>query len=197
MFLKFFRKNNENEGRGEKPVPNHSSGIDPEMFYCPSCGDEYRPGVVSCVSCAVELVSGTEKLSRLAQEHESLALRSMELTSEDELVSIRKGSLNDLKYLRKVLEKERIPSLIAGDDKNCGRGCCGPEMFLQIKKDDVEAALQVLAEDFVKSTALDSHDLSTAHAVFDEQAAETVCPACGCRFSPTVGACPDCGLSFD
>jgi hypothetical protein len=70
-------------------------------------------------------------------------------------------------------------------------------MFLRIKEKDVDAALAILAKDFIKSTALDSHDLSNAHAVFDQQAAETVCPACGCRFSPTVGACPECGLSFE
>ena len=79
----------------------------------------------------------------------------------------------------------------------CGKGCCGPELYLQIKKEDMLLADEVLAREFIKSTALDSHDLSNAAAVFDERAAETVCPACGCRFSPTVGACPECGLCFE
>jgi predicted RNA-binding Zn-ribbon protein involved in translation (DUF1610 family) len=70
-------------------------------------------------------------------------------------------------------------------------------LYLQIKKEDMQLADEILAREFVKSTALDSHDLSNAAAVFDERATETVCPACGCRISPTVGACPECGLCFE
>lgn len=197
MFLKFFRKKSREISGAETREPRMVDGIDREMYYCPSCGDEYRPGIASCVSCLVPLISGQEKLDRQASEREKYGRRNMELSPEDDLVDIRKGSLADLKYLRQVLARERIPALIAGDEPNCGRGCCGPEMFLQIKKEDVDAALAALAKDFVKSTALDSHDLSNAHAVFDHQAKETRCPACGCRFSPTVGACPECGLSFE
>lgn len=193
MFLKFLRRKPAAEKRESQRLQH---GIDREMFYCPSCGDEYRPGIAACATCGLELISGEEKLSRLLAERENHASRSMEISSEDELVNIRKGPLRDMKYLRSILAAESIPSLIAGDE-SCGRGCCGPELLLQIRQTDVDEALKVLAKDFVRSTALDSHDLSHAQAVFDHQAAETVCPACGCRFSPTVGACPDCGLSFE
>jgi len=60
----------------------------------------------------------------------------------------------------------------------------------------MELAADVLSQDYVKTTALDLNDLKHADVVFDEQAKETVCPACGCTFSPTVGACPECGLCF-
>lgn len=60
----------------------------------------------------------------------------------------------------------------------------------------MEFAADVLARDFVKTTALNLDDLKHADVVFDQQAKETVCPACGCAFSPTVGACPECGLCF-
>jgi len=95
------------------------------------------------------------------------------------------------------LREERIPAILVGDEDGCGRGCCGPELYLQIKEEDLQPASEVLTREFIESTALDSHDLSNAHAVFDHLAAETVCPACGCRFSPTVGACPECGLCFE
>ncbi len=193
MFLKFLRKKSANEEKGNARLVHN---IDREMFYCPSCSDEYRPGIAECASCKVPLVSGEEQLARFLSKREGIASRSMDISAEDDLVNIRKGSLHDMKYLRKVLAEERIPSLIAGDE-TCGRGCCGPELLLQIKRSDVDEALKILARDFVRSTALDSHDLSTAQAVFDHKATETVCPACGCRFSPTVGACPDCGLSFE
>ncbi len=197
MFLKYLRKkakNNCNDGSQETGLAH---GIDPEMYYCLSCGSEYRLEISICPVCRIPLVSGTEKLAELAQEQKRHAGRSMELQPGMELVSIRKGPLQEMKYLKKVLENGYIPGLISGDDSSCGKGCCGLEMYLQIGKDDVDQALEILAKEFVKSTALDDHDLCNASAVFDPTAVETVCPACGCKFSPSVGACPGCGLCFE
>ena len=197
MFLKFLRKKAKNSCSDGLQEAGHPHGIDPEMYYCLSCGAEYRLDMSVCTSCRIPLVSGTEKLAEMAREKERHSGRSMELTPGVELVRIRKGPLQEMKYLQKVLEQGYIPGLISGDESGCGKGCCGPEMYLQIRKDDVDQALEILAKDFVRSTALDSHDLCNASAVFDPTAAETVCPACGCKFSPSVGACPGCGLCFE
>jgi hypothetical protein len=144
------------------------------------------------------LVSGRVELERIKAKQAALAGRSMEILLTDELVNIRKGPLKDMKTLQKLLAVERVPSILAGEQGGCcAKGCGGPELILQIKKEDIPIATEVLTRDFIKSTALDSHDLMHATAVFDQQAAETVCPACGCRFSPTVGACPECGLCFE
>lgn len=197
MFLKFFGKKS---GKNDHPVIDQaviSHGIDPEMHYCPCCDDEYRVDVTHCVACDVALISGTEKLARLQVVQQVFGQRSMDISPEDELVNIRKGPLNDMKSLQKILAIERIPALLAGEEGGCAKGCCGPELYLQIKKNDIEKAAEVLTREFIKNTALDTHDLSNAQAVFNPLDAETVCPACGCRFSPTVGACPDCGLCFE
>jgi len=197
MFLKFLSKKNKTAGSSPQTGPTLIGGIDPDLNYCPSCGDEYRADIQSCVSCNIALIDGREKLRRMEKTRQDLSRRSMDISIEDDLISIRKGSLNDMKYLRKLLIGERVPALLAGDQSSCGKSCCGPEMYLQIKREDLPAATEVLTRDFIKSTALDSHDLTNAQAVFDQQARETVCPACGCRFSPTVGACPECGLCFE
>jgi hypothetical protein len=197
MFLKFLRKKAQNGVNDGLQEAGRAHDIDPAMYYCQSCGGEFRFDLPSCPSCRIELVSGTEKLAQLAGERERHAHRSMELAPGVTLVSIRKGPLREMKYLQKVLEQGYIPGIISGDDSSCGKGCCGPEMYLQIRKDDVDPALEILAREFVRSTDLDSHDLCNASAVFDPTASETLCPACGCKFSPSVGACPDCGLSFE
>jgi hypothetical protein len=67
---------------------------------------------------------------------------------------------------------------------------------LEVRTEDAERAMFIMMEDYRKSTALDSHGLVTNEAVFDEQASRTVCPACGCIFTPRVRICPECGLSF-
>ncbi|PHR26428.1 MAG: hypothetical protein COA36_12205 [Desulfotalea sp.] len=195
MFFNLFGKKSTATKTANKDV-QCVDGIDPEMNYCPDCDDEYRGEISICPTCAVSLMTGEEKIRRHALENQSLNTRTMEIEPGDELISIRNGPLKDMKMLQKVLAKEKIPSILAGDEGSCGKGCCGPEMYLQIRKNDTEIASEVLTRDFVKSTALNVEDLKYADVVFDELAAETVCPACGCRFSPTVGACPDCGLCF-
>jgi hypothetical protein len=199
MFLKFFRKKatDSRSPNDRLPEPAGAGGIDPAMYYCASCGGEFRFNIPTCPSCRIDLISGTEKLVQLARERERHAGRSMELQPGSHLVSIRKGPIREMKYLLKVLGQGYIPGIISSDDSGCGKGCCGPEMYLQIRKEDVGPALELLAKDFVKSTALDTHDLCNAAAVFDPTAAVTLCPACGCKFSPSIGACPDCGLSFE
>lgn len=171
---------------------------DPELKYCPVCDDEYRAEIKMCAACAVELVSGQEKLVTEEVLKQKKAARSMELSVDDELVNIRKGPLLEMKNLQRILVKEQIPSLIAGEKKssNCGKGCCGTDMFLQIKREDGEEAMEVLARDFKRTTALDHHDLQHVQSIFDQGARQTICPACGFSFTTSNGTCPDCGLCF-
>lgn len=197
MFLKFFGKKSGKSDLSDVDKAAITHGIDTELNYCPSCGDEYRADIGRCVACNIALISGTEKLARIQAAQQAFGERSMDISPEDDLVDIRKGALSDMKALQKILAGERIPAILAGDGGGCAKKCCGPELYLQIKKCDIDLATEVLTREFIRSTALDMHDLSTAQAVFNPQDAETVCPACGCRFSPTVGACPECGLCFE
>jgi hypothetical protein len=170
---------------------------DPELQYCPVCDEEYRAEMKVCVDCSVELISGREKIAEDEGLKQKRVARSMELSVDDDLVNIRKGSLLEMKKLQQLLAKEYVPSLIFGEKtSNCGKGCRGAELFLQIRREDGELAMEVLARDFQRSTALDHHDLSHVHSVYDQGARQTVCPACGFRFSPTISNCPDCGLCF-
>ena len=195
MFGKFaiFKKKKEQPGPDTRIV----AGIDPELKYCPSCGDEYRADFARCTPCEVELISGAQKIALLGQTIDQRSTRSMDITAEDKLMILRKGQINDIKYFQKILADQRIPSLIGGEADACRKGCRGgPELSLQIREADVQDAMMVLAHDFKNSTALDSHDLSTLHAAFDPRAKTTACPACGLQFTPTTTTCPECGLCF-
>jgi len=68
---------------------------------------------------------------------------------------------------------------------------------LEVRLADAREAQEILAEEYLRTTGLSAHDLSTADAVFDENALNIVCPACGAAFTPSGGAeCPECGLQF-
>lgn len=192
MFLRFFGK----KERGASAAGG-ARAVDPEMFYCNTCGGEFRHHLDACPSCGVALESGAVRLERLRQEQQRRNARPASLPPGSATVNLRRGPLRDMKELQRVLAEEGVPSILGGEEGECGRGCCGPELYLKIRPEDADLALEILARDFVRHTAVDSNELSRAAAVFDPRLAQVVCPACGCRFSPTVGACPDCGLSFE
>jgi hypothetical protein len=172
-------------------------GIDPEAKYCLRCGDEYRMEMSVCAVCGDKLISGAEKLAGLEAEAGEFAKCSADISFEDDLVGVRKGGVRDIKQLQQILAQAGIPAMISGDEQGCSKGCCGPEMYLLIRKTDMAAATKVFAREYVRTTALDSHDLSYGRARSADGGDTLHCPACGCAFSETVGACPDCGLCFD
>jgi len=195
LLSKLFKKKSKHQKVVSDATTLH--GIDEEMNYCPACGDEYRAAATRCVACDMDLISGSEKLVEILEKEQLLATRTMEFAPDDELVILRKGPLKEMKELQKLLSKQRIPAMLVGDEKSCGQGCCSPEMFLQIKKSDGESAMAVLSQDYIKSTALKSHDLVHVDTVFVQEAESNICPACGCRFgSGAEMICPECGLCF-
>ncbi len=170
--------------------------IDPELKYCPSCNDEYRAEIITCVACDVQLLSGTQMLELEEQKQQKKTARNMELSPDDEMVNIRKGQVLEIKEMQLMLEREGIPSITVNEDSSCGKGCCGANLFLQVRMSDVQEVLHILEQEHVRSTALEDHDTTHAGAVFNTAAQNATCPACGCSFSTTQAECPDCGLCF-
>ena len=171
--------------------------IDPESKYCPQCGDEYRAEIDCCAVCSVTLLDGSTLLEQQRQHDRKKAARRLPLSENDDLVSIRKGSVIEMRHLQALLEREGIPSLVVNEEGTCRSSCCGgPSLTVQVRAADLEDAQAFLVQDHIRSTALNEHDLSAAGVVFDTAADSAVCPACGCSFPTSQNACPDCGLCF-
>jgi hypothetical protein len=144
----------------------------------------------------VALLSGREMQEMLEQQMGKLAGGVTPITPEDHLVDVLKGKVLDVKSAQSLLGRAGIPSLIAGDSSSCGKGCCGPEVCLQVRAADIPEVMSVLAREHIKATGLDDHDISLTDVVFDPEAGTAICPACGCNFSTRDKTCPDCGLCF-
>ena len=171
--------------------------IDPDLKYCVQCNDEYMPHIENCGVCGTKLLSGQEMLAREEARNRKLSNRPVRITANDDLVPVRQGPLPEMKHMESLLRAEGIPVLLVGDESSCGKGCaCAASFILQVKREDVQDTLMVLGEEFRRSTALDSHDVTYADSVYNPLASEVICPACGHRFPPSAGACPDCGLQF-
>jgi len=169
--------------------------IDPELKYCPKCQDEYRAEIMACAACEAILVSGADLLARQQLGQEKRTARKGELQKDDELVSVRRGPLAEMRAYEQVLNREGIATLLAGEDKSCGKNCCPSSFDLLVRREEAAEAVQLIAAEIRRTAPLDGPGGSHHEAVFHDEAAETICPACGHRFPPTP-ECPDCGLCF-
>ncbi len=170
--------------------------VDPDLKYCPECHDEYRAEIIRCAACGIELITGVQKIALQEAQQKKLQEKNVELNPDDDLVVIRRGPLPDMRHLVELLQSENIATLLAADEKTCGKGCCPSVYDLLVKRDDGMEALHILEEEHRRTTGLADYDFSAADSVFNPEAGEACCPACGFSFPTTETTCPDCGLSI-
>lgn len=170
--------------------------IEHDLKYCPKCRDEYRAEAETCATCAIALVWGAELVVMESNDGASRRNRKGPLTPDDQLAVVFQGALGDLKHLKGLLEAEQIGAMISKEGGGCASGGCAPKFELQVRQEEVRDALEVLAQEHRRATVLAEHDATHAEAVFNPEAGEAVCPACGFAFATTTTTCPDCGLCF-
>jgi len=116
MFRKLFGLTRSDE---KKTGANHYD-IDTDCNYCPNCGEAYRAEIATCADCSIPLMSGAEKLSILKRQDSGDDTRSMDISAEDELVTIQAGKLGILKPLQQRLKAGYVPSILASDNASKG-----------------------------------------------------------------------------
>jgi len=171
--------------------------VELDLKYCPNCNDEYRAEIEKCAVCEVVLITGAQKIEMEEERQKRLQNRTAELSPDDDLAALRRGPLTDMRHLANLLAGENIGSLLLGDEKSCGQSCCPSVYTLLVKREDGMEALNIIEEEHKRTTGLQDHEHSTADTVFNPEAGEACCPACGHTFSTAGTACPDCGLNFD
>jgi len=166
-----------------------------ELKYCPKCNSEYRPEIVICPACQCDLISGRELLARHDEQQKERDGRRVELSADDDLVTVRRGALAEMRVYEELLAKERIGSLLAGDESSCGKGCCGGSFDLIVRREDAHDAVEIIEAEIRRTAVIDVDGPGPNDSVFDPLASENTCPACGHCFSGGT-ECPDCGLCF-
>lgn len=171
-----------------------SSQVNSEMKYCPGCGDEYRAEFVECVACGVALIDGEVKKEALSKIDRAIASRPSEISTSDDIVTLQKGPMKDMKELKKCLGQHYITALLVSDGVPQAGCCGGPQLFIKVRREDAEMAVHVLSNELSAVTHIAEHDLTGIGEVFDEHKGDNICPACQHIFSSKDGICPDCGL---
>lgn len=171
--------------------------LEPECRYCLYCEEEYRPEIIHCATCGGELTSGKEVAEMVRAYRQQLLQRALPIVEGEETVTIRQGPSLQVRQLQAHLREYSLPSLVIAPPKGAGgKGCCGTELLLQVRRDDLDAVLAVVEEEYRKSTGLAEFDTTHADAVYDTGKEQATCPACGCTFPTQSTTCPDCGLCF-
>jgi predicted Zn-ribbon and HTH transcriptional regulator len=171
--------------------------IEPNLRYCLECGDEYRSEIRVCANCGKELIDGSRVEAIMVQQDQRHQARSREITPDEEVVTIRKGPTLQIKQVQAYLLERSVPSLLISEQgSNCGKGCCGTELLLQVRRDDIEEVMTILEQEYRITTGLEDFDTTYTDAVYDTNAEQATCPACGYSFSTKSSTCPDCGLCF-
>ena len=176
--------------------------IEPDLKYCPQCNDEYRAEIEKCAICRVDLITGAHKVEMEEARRRKLENRVSDISPDDDLVRIRRGTLPEMRHLAHLLDNERIGVLLVGDMSTCGKDRFGntlstPTTYdLMVKKEDGLEAQHIIDEEHRRTTGLEQFDQSKADSVFNPAAEQACCPACGHAFSTSETACPDCGLNI-
>lgn len=170
--------------------------IDPDLKYCPKCDDEYRADIENCAVCEIALITGRDKIAMQEAQQQQLAQRKGELSPDEDIVTIHSAPMQDMRHIEELLAAENIGTLVVGDEKSCGKGCCPSNYYLQVRREEAQDAFQIIQAEQQRVTALHHHDTTHVDNVFNADASEATCPACGHTFSTTSTTCPDCGLCF-
>lgn len=91
--------------------------FDPELKYCPKCNEEYMLTAEKCAECCLTLLTGTEMVHFHAGGRDA---RKGALTEDDDLVTVHKGSLADLKHIEGLCKQENIGVAIVSQSGGCG-----------------------------------------------------------------------------
>lgn len=99
---------------------------------CPKCNAEYRFGITECIDCQISLVDSISKENE-SQDHDAVDYRLVISTS----------NLGDIAVIKSLLDAERIPYFVEGENFNLVTPWIEPVKFF-VREDSVDQALDAL-----------------------------------------------------
>jgi hypothetical protein len=97
--------------------------------------------------------------------------------------------------IKHALGREGFEIAVIHNRLTCSKGC-STDVEVWAAKADAEDIMLALKSQRYSEWISNGYDPSLADSVFDAEAPEATCPACGTVFLPKLGKCPDCGLCF-
>ncbi|MBI5509173.1 MAG: hypothetical protein HY903_10505 [Deltaproteobacteria bacterium] len=153
-------------------------------MFCPKCRAEFVAGVLRCGNCEVPL------LADLPPEDDFASPESMaRLLKDRELEAVVVGNYVALSEQQRLLAKERIPSVIAGEAATEIEAGLHARLFLMVEAERLGEIRAFFEKRWARGLAAEGIMLAK-----DLAAHEGTCPACGAAMPADVAECPECGL---
>lgn len=103
--------------------------------------------------------------------------------------------LQEAKNHQYRLKQQGVDLVLKTNAKTCTTGCKVTVEVWGIEKDR-DALINHFQSDYLKHVKGHIPNFEHLASVFDPNASEVVCQACGTKFAPTANECPDCGLVY-
>lgn len=118
---------------------------------------------------------------------------SMEETVDE--VFLGTMDIQEAKTHQIALKNKGVKLEIKSNGETCTTGC---KVTVEVwgKSVDSESIVNYFRQFNLKNIAGHTLNFEALASVYDTNAAETMCQACGAKFATTCTECPDCGLCY-
>ena len=103
--------------------------------------------------------------------------------------------VTEAQQLKNSLAKHGFEIAVVHNHASCKTGC-SPQVEVWANSEDASDILQTISAKQRSEWASNGYDVALADNVYNPEAAEATCPACGTTFATTLTTCPECGLCF-
>lgn len=103
--------------------------------------------------------------------------------------------LQEAKNHQYRLKQNGVELVLKTNDQTCTTGCKVTVEVWGYEKDK-ESLMNHFQSDYLKHIKGHVPNFEHMSSVFDPNASEVICQACGMKFSPSASECPDCGLVY-
>ncbi|MFP5384920.1 MAG: hypothetical protein ACLGHN_02490 [Bacteriovoracia bacterium] len=103
--------------------------------------------------------------------------------------------LQEAKNHQHRLKQSGVELVLKTNAQTCTTGCKVTVEVWGLEKDR-ELLIRHFQSDYLKHVKGHEPVFEHLSAVYDPNASEVTCQACGMKFSPALSECPDCGLVY-
>jgi hypothetical protein len=104
--------------------------------------------------------------------------------------------LQEAKNHQHKLKSLGVEIIFKSNPQTCSQGSCKVTVEVWGLKSDELILMSHFQNDYLKHVKGHFPNVEHLSAVFDANASEVICQACGTKFNPASCECPDCGLVY-
>lgn len=159
-------------------------------MFCPECRSEFRPDIVRCANCEVDLVKDL-----VAADPFSSTETMAEMLADKEVEAVFVGNHAHLKEWQTLLSERKIASVMAGESGNADAPVVNvhERLFLMVASEQIGAVRDIIKENWDAGLEVEGVMLGDGATSPEELGADT-CPACGSAVEASAVECGECGL---